>query len=138
MIAYPQGSVIAHFPTVYTAGSPPYGPIHRNPWLKYYLGPAISWEYEADSGYDDDGPNNIQPLPDLADQDKADDGVAPPTLGNCMTTKMDYVVTVPSTGGGLGSSVYVNIWFDYNRNGAWGDVLHCPAGRPRNGRCKTR
>ncbi|MCX6030337.1 MAG: SUMF1/EgtB/PvdO family nonheme iron enzyme [Chloroflexi bacterium] len=75
-----------------------------------------------------DGGNNIQPLLNLPDQDKADDSVAPPTLSNCMTTTMNYVVTVPSPTGGLGYAAYVNVWLDYDRNGQWGDVLSCPGG----------
>ena len=122
----------AHFPTVYTTGSPPYGPFHRNLYLQqqpipYFLGQAISRENEADSGSDADGGNNIQPLLDLADQDKADDGVAPPTLVDCMNTQRlrghNSVIVA-----GSAQTAYVNIWFDYNRNGAWGDVMPCSGG----------
>ena len=132
MTAYP--GVNAQFPTVYTAGSPPYGPRHHNLYLNlpqqplHYLGQAISREDKADSGSDADGGNNIQPLLNLADQDKADDGVAPPTLVDCMNTKIDYVVTTASIAVGSTQTAYVNIWFDYNRNGAWGDVMHCSGG----------
>ena len=45
-----------------------------------------------------------------------------------MNTKIDYVVTTASIATGSTQTAYVNIWFDYNRNGAWGDVMHCSGG----------
>jgi len=60
-------SVLANFPTVWLAGSPPYGPCHYNFYAR--LGTEISGEQEADTGYDQDGINNIIPPSDTPDQD---------------------------------------------------------------------
>ncbi len=58
MTASPAGGlpgVLARFPTLFGAGSPPNGPLHFNKKLAYYLGPAITAEKEADIGFDADG-----------------------------------------------------------------------------------
>ncbi len=128
MTAYPKGGppgTLARYPTVFTAGSPPYGPLHRSPTARFWLGPAVSLEREADVGADADGVNNLQPPGDRPDLDGADDGTAAnPPLPNCQSTKITYTVTVPP--GAPASKAYVNLWFDWNRNGAWGDILQCP------------
>ncbi|MCX6030340.1 MAG: DUF6073 family protein [Chloroflexi bacterium] len=126
MTAYPAGGplgVPARFPTVYKTGSPPYGPIHWNSKLIYHLGPVITAEKEADGGPDADGVNNIQPLLDRPNQDKADDGAVAPPLPHCKATTLTYSVTVPPTAGA--SQAYVNAWFDFDRSGGWGAVLPC-------------
>lgn len=126
MTAYPAGGppgVLARFPTVFTAGSPPYGPLHRNQKLIYFLGPAITAEKEADIGFDADGVNNLKPPSDAPDLDRADDGVTLAPLPHCLPTKLTYVVTVlPSA---PTSKAYVNLWFDWDRSGDWGAVLPC-------------
>ena len=126
MTAYPAGGplgVIARFPTVFGTGSPPYGPRHINQVLRYFLGPAITAEKEADIGPDADVINNIQPPLDRPDQDKADDGVVSPLLPNCQPTTVTYNVTVPA--GAPASKAYVNLWFDWDRSGAWGGIAPC-------------
>ena len=126
MTAYPIGGppgVLARFPTVFGTGSPPNGPMHINQVLRYYLGPAITAEKEADIGFDADGVNNIQPPLDRPDQDKADDGVIIPALPNCQPTTLTYNVTVPA--GAPAGKAYVNLWFDWNRSGFWGGVVPC-------------
>ena len=70
--------------------------MHINSVLRYYLGPAITTEKEADIGLDADGVNNIQPPLDRPDQDKADDGVISPALPNCQPTTLTFSVTVPA------------------------------------------
>ncbi len=128
MTAYPAGGptgVIAKYPSVYKAGSPPYGPLHRNAQLRFHLGPTISREHEADVGYDQDLYNNLDPTLDQPNRDRADDGVAPnPNLSHCTQTTLTYVVTVPP--GMPGSEAYVNLWFDWDRGGSWGQQLDCP------------
>ncbi|MCK5108411.1 MAG: hypothetical protein KAR25_01850, partial [Methanosarcinales archaeon] len=122
MTAYP--GVPANFPTVYGAGSPPHGPIHHRPKALAFLGKSVSLESEADIGPDEDGVNNIKPLNDAANLDKADDGVSMPlVLVHCEPNTFDYVVTVVDP---LYRSVYVNVWFDWNRDGDWNDVMKCP------------
>ena len=61
MTAYTAAPVPALFPTVYQAGSPPYGPIHWRPYGVAWLGPAYTKENEADVGPDQDPANNIRP-----------------------------------------------------------------------------
>lgn len=141
MTAYPDG-VTANFPTVYHAGSPPYGPMHLRPRDKFYLGERVSLENEADIGYDEDlsrleddwgWGNNLLPFRDVADQDGRvkDDGLVdwqPPTwipLPLCERTTLDYRVTVTDP---AATSAYVNVWFDWNRDGDWDDTLVCPDG----------
>jgi hypothetical protein len=91
MTAYTWG-VDANFPTVYQAGSPPYGPIHKHPLAVAYLGPNTTLELEADTDWDSDLINNIDPGADTPDQDGADDGVLgmPLNLPRCRWTQFDY------------------------------------------------
>ncbi|MBN1508558.1 MAG: hypothetical protein JW955_17040 [Sedimentisphaerales bacterium] len=125
MLAYPSG-VFAHFPTVYLAGSPPFGPIHLYPRDMYYLGKWVSLESEADIGLDDDGVTNIDPLNDAADRDGADDGLQLPVpMPYCQRTTLNYTVTVTNA---AAQEAYVNVWCDWNRDGDWDDILLCPDG----------
>ena len=78
MTAYTVAPVPARFPTVYQAGSPPYGPIHWRPYGVAWLGPAYTKENEADVGPDQDPVNNIRPQANQPDLDGADDGAEPP------------------------------------------------------------
>ncbi len=119
MDAYP--GVTANFPTVF-AGPNPTGPIHQNDELMFYLGSGISGEEEADSGEDTDadGTNNIVPSTNQADNDGADDGLSLPNmLPHCQSLALDYTVTVTDTAT-EGMDGYLNIWLDWDRDGAWG------------------
>jgi len=125
MTAYPKGGPPgrrAHYPTVYAAGSPPYGPIHSNPLAVAHLGERATHETEADIGPDQDWVNNIDPPANSPDRDGADDGVIfPLNLPHCCWTTFDYLVKVvnPNT------DLWVNVWFDWNRDGDWDDILDC-------------
>ncbi|MEA1906014.1 MAG: GEVED domain-containing protein, partial [Euryarchaeota archaeon] len=124
MTAYP--GVQANFPTVYGVGSPPHGPIHRQPKALAFLGQSVSLESEADIGPDEDGVNNLDPLKNAPDLDGADDGVSLPlVLVHCKPNTFEYVVTVVNP---LQRSIYANVWFDWNRDGDWDDTMKCPAG----------
>jgi hypothetical protein len=120
MKAYP--GVDANYPTVYKAGSPPYGPIHWYPDVAAYLGDKVpSLEEEADTGFDQDIVNNIDPKNDMSDRDLDPNGVKPPlNLPDCELTKFNYYVTSLFEG-----RMYVNVWFDWNRDGDWDDTLIC-------------
>ncbi len=124
MTAYTAVPAPALFPTVYQAGSPPYGPIHWLPQGVAWLGPAVTSENEADVGPDQDPANNITPQVNVADLDGADDGVGLPLrLPNCVSTTFTYtvnVVTPPL------NPLYVNVWFDWWRDGEWDDTAPCP------------
>lgn len=124
MLAYP--GVVAHFPTVYHAGSPPYGPMHLYPRDMFYLGNWVSLESEADIGMDDDGFANIDPLDDIANRDGGDDGLKlPVSMPLCESTTLTYTVTVTSA---TAKEAYVNVWCDWNRDGDWDDTMLCPDG----------
>jgi len=133
MTAYPSDGMLpvtvpAHFPTVYRKGSPPYGPIHWHTGA-VHLGPRASVEFEADIGFDEDPTNNLLPERDLANLDKADDGVKVPlALPRCRPTRLSYVVTVNRPV----RELYVNVWFDWNRDGDWDDVMACPRLTPNH------
>ncbi len=128
MNAYPTPSAVkANYPTVYNDGSGvgPFGPAHLNDHLVAYLGKKITAEMEADKGFDEDGVNNINPTSGAANQDKGDDGVVVPLrLPACRWTTFEYTVNVvdPDT------DLYVNVWFDWNRDGDWDDTLDCDQG----------
>jgi hypothetical protein len=62
--------------------------------------------------------------------DGLDDGVQfPLALPHCRPTQLRYTCTVnaPFPGGG---PLFVNVWFDWNRNGDWNNTLQCPDGSP--------
>lgn len=128
MTAYPSGGppgVIANFPTVF-AGPPSFGPIHRQPRTMAYLGNWVTLEQEADVGLDEDPMNNIVSPIDQPDRDGSDDGVVVPlSLPRCMPTAFGYQLTIASP---VALPMYVNVWFDWNRDGDWDDTMQCPEG----------
>lgn len=116
MKAYPDGT-IARFPTVYN-GPQPLGPIHWNPREIAYLGKSISVEREADMDFDEDGVNNIDPRGGDADQDEEDDGPLNLTQLPCSSShSLFFEVTVVNPE----ELLWVNIWYDFNRDGDWND-----------------
>jgi len=136
MTAYTLGwytTIRANFPTVFNDGSTtgPYGPLHRHPLTVAYLGESVSLEVEADIGTDMDGLNNINPPSNAADKDGADDSIILPIiLPHCDWATFDYLVNVINPG----TDLWVNVWFDWNRDGDWDDntstdqTLNCPKG----------
>lgn len=131
MTAYPMGGpagVVANFPTVYQTGSPPFGPIHWQPWAIAYLGQAVTGEREADIGLDQDPTNNILPPNDVPDRDGADDGLIQPLIfPNCYPSTFNYVVTVTNP---VAQQLFFNAWCDWNRDGDWNDTMMCQPQRP--------
>jgi len=122
MTAYPWG-VPAKYPTVFQAGSPPHGPIHWFPHQGAFLGRNVTVEREADIGPDQDPTNNIMPTLNLANRDLADDGVVnlPLFLPQCTPVTFNYTVTVNQP-----IDYYVNVWFDWDRDGEWNDDAATP------------
>ncbi|MBD3383340.1 PKD domain-containing protein [candidate division KSB1 bacterium] len=117
--------VPAQFPTVFDAatGTPP-GPMHKSPKADAWLGADVSGERDADMIPDNDGPTNIDPPNGAANRDGKDDGVKVPlALPACQPTYFTYTVTVPANTAGMDR--YVNVWFDWNRDGDWQDIFSC-------------
>jgi len=140
MTAYP--GVDANFPTVYVAGSPPPGPIHWQPLAAAHLGQTVSLELEADVfPPDQDGLSNIDPPLDSADQDSqlvgGDDGVLnmPLNLPHCKYTTFNYQVNVTNPAFG---KLFVNVWFDWNRDGDWMIQPSAVRSRCQNGRFRIK
>lgn len=124
--AYP-GGIAGDFPTVYQAGSPPYGPLHLMPRDAFYLGRWVSLENEADLGPDEDGVTNVGPSAGASNRDGGDDGLLlPVVMPSGQQTTLDYVLTVTSEPVG---QVYVNVWCDWNRDGDWNDIIEIPNGK---------
>lgn len=135
MTAYPLGGpagVIANFPTAVVMPGPmlPVGPIHMLPTAVAFLGNNVTFESNADIGPDTDFINNILPARNQPDNDGADDGVVfPLTLPHCRPTQFNYNVTFPGPPPvPPGTPLFVNVWFDWNRDGDWNDVMKCPDG----------
>ena len=130
--AYP--AVAGRFPTVWdgTPAGAGTGPKHLDPYVTF-LGLSVSGEVEADQLPDNDGITNIlQGGADNSDNDTRDDGWLNPgtRLNNCQTTILKIRVTR-----GLGVGVplmFLNAWFDGNRDGDWADRDTCPNATPPN------
>ena len=136
MTAYPGTvpAVTANFPTALVFPGPawPVGPIHMQPTNVAFLGAKITFESNADIGPDEDlpsiGMNNVAPATDIPDKDLGDDGVGFPVyLPHCRQTNLTIMVTIPGPPA-ISGPMYVNVWFDWNRDGDWNDNITCPNG----------
>jgi PKD repeat protein len=128
MTAYPKGGptgVGAQFPTVFDPGTGlPSGPLHLMPRADSWLGEQVTLERDADLLPDEDGVTNIDPRGNKPDRDKADDGVKVPVPApHCVRSTFKYMVKIAS--GAPKVDRYINVWFDWNRDGDWADALEC-------------
>jgi hypothetical protein len=127
MTAYPPGGpgTGGRYPTVFDpATGTPQGPKHLYPRNDAWLGLWVTLEDDADLMPDEEGLTNIDPPTDAPDRDAADDGLLyPVNLPNCTPTVISYTVTV-SPGAAI-MPRYVNVWFDWNRDGDWEDIHTC-------------
>jgi uncharacterized repeat protein (TIGR01451 family) len=134
MTAYP--GVPAKFPTVFDpATGLPQGPKHLQPKDLAWLGSDVSFENEADLLPDADGVTNIDPTTPAGigtpDRDKFDDGVVLPIAIPMFCGQTQFNYTVTST---VAAKLYVNVWFDFNRDGDWDDPIQkCPLGPSTTG-----
>jgi plastocyanin len=141
MTAYP--SVQANYPTVFAISPTLRGPLHQHP-QPLHLGPRVSFEREADLGFDADGVNNIQPWLNRPNLDKADDGLVREKLSfsDCKRTTVPVLVTIAPSAAALLSNTnaiaYLNVWLDSNRDGDWKDVFECPAETSSNAALRAR
>lgn len=131
--AYVAGGVLGNFPTVWDvpAGQAA-GPRHANQTLEGWLGDYLSREVDADQGPDQDGPNNILRnaagvISDVADKDRGDDGWRNRDVKffDCRRTTLDVRVSKSATA--TRNFMYLNVWFDGNRDGDWADLAPCQA-----------
>lgn len=136
--AYGIGGVLGQFPTVWNvpAGQPA-GPRHANQTGEGFLGQFISRESEADQGPDQDGPNNILRnaagvIGDVADRDRGDDGWRNRNIKFFSCQRQTLTVRVSKAPAATLKKMYLNVWFDGNRDGDWADVIGCqpPDGGP--------
>jgi hypothetical protein len=123
MTAYTPG-VSAQFHTIYDPATEHFGPIHMQPKKGAWLGKKVTGEENAQAGADQDGINNIDLAADAADLDEGDDGlIINSYLRDCRRYTFDFRVTFaknPEV-----KVYYLNAWFDWDRNGVWGDELLC-------------
>ena len=121
------GGIQAEFPTVYdlVTGYPP-GPIHVFAAQDARLGANVSIEEDADVPPDEDLVTNIEPQTDSADRDGHDDGVQTSTIQipSCGQTSFIYGVTIVAPW----DPRFINVWFDFNRDGDWNDTFTCLQG----------
>jgi uncharacterized repeat protein (TIGR01451 family) len=109
--------------TTFTPGEPN-GPFHRNATAAW-LGKGASFEVEADTGPDADGLNNILAFGlDNSDNDGWDDGWLNrhTPLPDCREATLKVRVTKNSA---AVSEMWLNVWFDGNRDGDWEDWKFC-------------
>ena len=127
--AYPGTGVLGRFPSVWsgTPAGEPSGPAHQVlTW--YWLGDFATRERDADLLPDGDGVTNIlnNGTADVANRDRADDGWlnrdAP--FNNCETTRLKVRVARSAAAPQL-EQLYLNVWFDGERDGDWDDTGRC-------------
>ena len=121
--------VQASFPTVWdgTPAGQAAGPRHANQTMEGWLGDYLSREAEADLGPDQDTLNNIVPTANDPDNDRGDDGWRNRNIKffDCRRTTLD--VRISKAANATRNFMYLNVWFDGNRDGDWADITPCQA-----------
>ncbi len=136
--AYVAAAILGQFPTVYDVpANQVAGPLHDNLTGEGILGQFISREREADQGADEDGPKNILrgaggAIGDVADNDRGDDGWRNRNLKFFDCRQQTLTVRVSKDSSATLRRMYLNVWFDGNRDGDWADIAPCadPNGGP--------
>lgn len=124
--AYP--SVDGHFPTVWegTPAGSPTGPLHAHPHV-IWLGDHVTAEKDADQLPDADGVSNIlNGGANEANKDRGDDGWlnAKHTLFvDCEETTLRVRVSKGTLADD--ERMFLNVYYDGNRNGRWGERKIC-------------
>ena len=130
--AYP-GGILGQFPTVRDVlANQVAGPRHNNQTMQAWLGDFLSREAEADQGPDQDAPrNNILrnsvtgATADVADNDRGDDGWRNRNLRFFDCERTQLAVRVSKAANATLNRMYLNVWFDGNRDGDWSDLGQC-------------
>ena len=124
--------VNGNFPTVWegTAAGQPAGPRHNNQSGEGWLGDFLSREVEADAGPDQDGPNNILRnaagvIGDVADNDRGDDGWRNRNIKFFDCRRQTLEMRISKAANATRNTMYLNVWFDGNRDGDWSDIGPC-------------
>ncbi|MEM7125604.1 MAG: DNRLRE domain-containing protein [Chloroflexota bacterium] len=135
--AYPN--VPGNFPTVWQVPSGEVaGPRHLNQTYEAILGQYLSREADADQGLDQDGANNILQnaaglVGDIADLDRGDDGWRNRNIRFIDCLQQTLTVRVYRDANSTQEIMYLNTWFDGNRDGDWADRRACvPLGSSPN------
>jgi uncharacterized repeat protein (TIGR01451 family) len=126
--AYFSPSVAGRYPTVWEATfyppGEPSGPLHFDA-TKAWLGDKVSHEKQADIGPDADGPNNILDSGlDVADDDQLDDGWLNPRVPLPDCEEATLKVRIFKNHAAM-KKMWLNVWFDGNRDGDWEDWKFC-------------
>lgn len=132
--AYLNGT-LGQFPTVYNVpANQAAGPLHHNQTMEGWLGDFISREEEADQGNDQDTPrNNILrnsvtgAVGNVADNDRGDDGWRNRNLNFFDCDRTQLKIRVSKAPNATLTRMYLNAWFDGNRDGDWSDLGQCQA-----------
>jgi uncharacterized repeat protein (TIGR01451 family) len=128
--AYAAGPVLGRFPTVWgnTPAAEGTGPRHAQ-HKQYWLGKDVTREMDADLLPDADGITNIlnNGAADVADNDRADDGWLNPDvpLPDCRESMLRVRLSAAAAPPAV-NRLYLNVWFDGNRDGDWEDTGFCP------------
>jgi plastocyanin len=124
--AYP--GVPGNFPTVWngTPAGQPAGPRHANQTGEGILGQYLSREFEADTGNDEDGANNILAGgANNANNDRGDDGWRNHQASFDHCTQTTLTVRVSKATGATLDRMFLNVWFDGAHDGDWDDRTTC-------------
>lgn len=119
-------SVSSFFPTVADPGVVNGGKTGMCHYIKptgAFLGAGVSAEADADLKPDPDtnpADFNLWPEANVNDGDSDDGLVLPDWWFNQVQTIFTYTVTLPA--GATTGNRYVNVWFDWNRDGDWEDA----------------
>lgn len=129
-MAYPN--VVGNFPTVWETNTPiaGSGPAHLFS-RQIFLGLDVSGERDADLGPDDDGRLNIlDGGTDNSDNDRFDDGWLNKDVRfhDCANVTLRVRISRSITATNPPPIMYLNSWFDGNRDGDWDDTKVCPLG----------
>jgi hypothetical protein len=125
-------SIPAKYPTVVDpAATTPQGPWHRSPSARAWLGNRVDSEDAADHTLDN-SESNITPAQNIsdleygdgwADWDNNDDSIGDTDtiiLPHCAETSFSFIANATVNVGT--TTNYLNVWFDFNRDGDFGDI----------------
>ncbi|MEM7129290.1 MAG: pectin acetylesterase-family hydrolase [Chloroflexota bacterium] len=122
--------ILGQFPTVYNSGvaGDVTGPRHRDS-SKFWLGNSVSRESDADIHQDSDTFTNILDNGsglDTANNDQGDDGWLNEgvPMPNCQQTTLQVQVS-KAVSLAVTTNLFLNVWFDGNRDGDWQDSVPC-------------